>query len=798
MRPDELYVLPADVLVFPVGELPAAARALAELDSTQFTVTRIGSRERSRLVSAEAAELLGEFVRPTSLVDAVIRFGDRRTADHRAVLTQARGVLRTFMAAGMLVPADSFAAATIEPILSPGQRIGDFTLVQCVHVLEDVELHRATGEDGTPVAVKVARSTDEAQLRHARTKLARECAILGSLSGPHFPRVVTDGVECDRPFLAMEWIDARHAEEYAETHRRSWSPSVAAQLFDAAVAVVDAYADLHDHGVVHGDVHPKNALLSAAAHPYLIDFALARAPAEPGLDTAQRGGVTAFYEPECAAAMLAGATQPPATFRSDQYGVAVLVYLMLTGRHPVNRLQTTQQVLRQIVDRPAPAFLVHGIRSWPAVERVLARAMSKSPDERYPSVGVLADELRAAASSRIRTAARQGSAARRGPATRSFLRQTVTRLGRGSDPLVHGLDSEPAVSVNYGAAGIAYFFYRMGLTTQRFDLLSTALQWIALAHQRGNEPGAFYSRERRITPDTVGATSIYHSMSGVHCVEALVLNAIGDLVGARRAATAFASVARRRTEVLDLTVGRSSALIGAALLCEAFAGTGAAGRAGLVDFGDETMADIWRQLAGQTCHDGEIRYLGVAHGWAGVAYAALRWCQATGAVPPSTLQPRLDELRLAARRDEHGLSWPASLESAGDPTGWCHGPAGYTHLWTLAAKIYKDEAYAELALGAAEHAWHAQHTIGTLCCGLAGQAYAQLDAYRHTGDRVWVRRAEQLAGKALALAGTRHHIPNSLYKGDVGVALLVADLDQPAGAAMPLFGPEGWPSSTPP
>jgi serine/threonine-protein kinase len=128
--------------------------------------------------------------------------------------------------------------------------------------------------------------------------------------------------------------------------------------------------------------------------------------------------------------------------------------------------------------------------------------------------------------------------------------------------------------------------------------------------------------------------------------------------------------------------------------------------------------------------------------------------------------------------------------------GWCHGPAGYAHLWSAAASVLGDAAHADRALQAAEASWANRERVATLCCGLAGQAYAMLVAYRVSGEARWRDRAQTLAAAATRAVGTRWCLPNSLWKGDVGVALVVSELERPGRACMPLFGAEGWPAPT--
>jgi serine/threonine-protein kinase len=125
--------------------------------------------------------------------------------------------------------------------------------------------------------------------------------------------------------------------------------------------------------------------------------------------------------------------------------------------------------------------------------------------------------------------------------------------------------------------------------------------------------------------------------------------------------------------------------------------------------------------------------------------------------------------------------------------GWCNGTAGYVFLWTEAHKATGEDKYLDLAEGAAWHVWETPSPIATLCCGMAGQAYALLNFYRHTGDAVWLRRARD-AGRLAAVAAmnpgsraTGEYHPEGLYKGDFGVGVLDYDLENPAEARMPVF-----------
>jgi serine/threonine-protein kinase len=123
--------------------------------------------------------------------------------------------------------------------------------------------------------------------------------------------------------------------------------------------------------------------------------------------------------------------------------------------------------------------------------------------------------------------------------------------------------------------------------------------------------------------------------------------------------------------------------------------------------------------------------------------------------------------------------------------GWCNGSAGMVFLWTLAAERLGDPAFRALAEGAAWNTWEAADGNANLCCGLAGRAYALVRMWQTGGEAEWLDRARVLAGRA-AVEIAKSEAPDSLYKGEAGVAALIADLARPESAALPFFAEEGW------
>jgi serine/threonine-protein kinase len=174
----------------------------------------------------------------------------------------------------------------------------------------------------------------------------------------------------------------------------------------------------------------------------------------------------------------------------------------------------------------------------------------------------------------------------------------------------------------------------------------------------------------------------------------------------------------------------------------------------------------------------------------------MRWGMALGRPVSEAQVVRLQQLARCSETHGRGLRWPWRDSADGEESyigGWCNGSAGFVHLWLLAHRLTAADDYVDLARGAAWHAWeHEDWEQSSLCCGLAGRAYALLALYRATQEREWLRRARELAYPAVELVSLDEPNAYSLYRGVVGVALLLEELERPHLACMPMFEPEGW------
>lgn len=778
----EPFVLPADVTVIAVSSLPPELSERLDCTPDSYAVTRHGSRTASSVIDGSTARLLERFRIPTTIVDAVLAFSRAEERDPRTTLEESFPVLGAMITDGVLVSAQSPLADPIASTMNHGERLGDLEIIAAVHLVVDTEVFHALRADGGQAAVKLARPGSEDRMRAV---LAHEATVLRVLDGEVTPALVATGEHEGRPWIATTWCAGVDAVDAAAEHRATGDTTALLQLIERILA---AYVRLHARSVLHGDIHPRNVLVDAAGTVTIVDFGLA---ALDELLPAGRGGVDLFLSPEAARARLERRSPPAPTAAGEQYALAALAFLLITGEHTHRFSLQRDDMLRQLCDEPPLPFEQVNRRGLASVEAVLSRALAKDPAARFEGVAEMLAAFRSAASLDV-----SPPAAWRPSEGRRLLSDVVRRLTAPDELLTRGIPP-PTASATNGAAGFAYALLRLAWALGDADLLAAADLWVERAARWAALPEAFTSVELDLVQERIGERSYHHHEAGVHAVRALVAAARDDDTVRGTAVEAFVAAAGRPCPQLDVSFGRAGLLLGCASLLELPCDRGDPGA--LIALGDRMAADVVRELDAEPPVDRGHRLtrLGAAHGWAGWLYALLRWYSARGTPLSASVPPRLDQLAALARHSGRAAHWP--LDARSDVTNgplqasWCNGAAGFVPLWLAAHAALGDDRHLALARAAAWTAFeHPDPAPGDLCCGFAGRAYALLAVHHQAPNAGWLNRARLLAERAAPLIQQRPFRRDSLYKGDVGVALLMEELRTSAPVGHPLYARDEW------
>ncbi len=218
-----------------------------------------------------------------------------------------------------------------------------------------------------------------------RKRFEREAKVIAKLEHAHILPVHDYGQTGDRLYLVMRYVKAGTLKDHMADR-----PMALAEVNRILRQVGGALEYAHRLGVVHRDVKPSNVLLDAQGDCYLTDFGLAKMM-EASVKLTATGvgmGTPAYMSPEQGQGEKVDA-------RSDTYSLGVMLYEMVTGRVPYEADTPMAVVLKHIsAPLPLPSKVKPDVP--PRVERVILKAMAKSPDDRFQTVGEMMSAFDAA------------------------------------------------------------------------------------------------------------------------------------------------------------------------------------------------------------------------------------------------------------------------------------------------------------------------------------------------------------------------------------------------------------------
>ncbi|HEX5887781.1 MAG TPA: protein kinase [Pyrinomonadaceae bacterium] len=284
----------------------------------------------------------------------------------------------------------------LKPRLEKGQKLGSYLILDQlgaggmgeVYLAKDSRLERT-------VALKVL-SPDISEDQRRMQRFRQEAKVASSLNQPNILTIFESGEIDGLTFLATEFIDGETLRSYLNRERLK-----TAETIDIAIQVLTALEAAHEARIVHRDIKPENVMIRHRDRVVkVLDFGLAKVT-EKRTATQHDLDAEAVTEFKTTPGVLMGtinymspeqARAATVDERTDIWSVGVMLYEMVTGLMPFGG-PTSSHTLVQILDKELPAF--PKVVDAPAeLQRIVRKALAKSPDERYQTAKDFAIDLK--------------------------------------------------------------------------------------------------------------------------------------------------------------------------------------------------------------------------------------------------------------------------------------------------------------------------------------------------------------------------------------------------------------------
>ncbi|WP_324790018.1 protein kinase domain-containing protein [Streptomyces sp. H51] len=259
-----------------------------------------------------------------------------------------------------------------------------------VHLAYDAVLDRQ-------VAIKTLH-TELGREQAFRERFRREAQAVAKLTHTNIVSVFDTGEDeldgMTTPYIVMEYIEGRPLGSVLDEDVRQLGAMPADKALKITADVLAALEISHEMGLVHRDIKPGNVMMTKRGVVKVMDFGIARAMQSGVTSMTQTGmvvGTPQYLSPEQALGRGVDA-------RSDLYSVGIMLFQLVTGRLPFDADSPLAIAYAHVQEEPvAPSSVNRSLP--PAVDALVARALKKNPNERFPSAESMRDECLRVASS---------------------------------------------------------------------------------------------------------------------------------------------------------------------------------------------------------------------------------------------------------------------------------------------------------------------------------------------------------------------------------------------------------------
>ncbi len=210
----------------------------------------------------------------------------------------------------------------------------------------------------------------------------REAKSAGRLNHPNIVTIYDVGETDEAAYIAMEYLEGESLREMLD----SGVVLPIQRICSIAAQVASALDYAHENGVVHRDIKPANIMISRNRDVKLMDFGIALIPTGSRTQAGTVLGSPKYMAPE-------QVTGKAADGRADIFSLGAVLYEMLTGSTPFNGDNLTA-IMYKILNDPPEMPSALNARVPRELDRIVARALAKRPEDRYQTAKEFAKDLK--------------------------------------------------------------------------------------------------------------------------------------------------------------------------------------------------------------------------------------------------------------------------------------------------------------------------------------------------------------------------------------------------------------------
>ncbi|MCD9903360.1 protein kinase [Streptomyces sp. MT29] len=241
------------------------------------------------------------------------------------------------------------------------------------------------------VAIKTLH-TELGREQSFRERFRREAQAVAKLQHTNIVSVFDTGEDelggALMPYIVMEYVEGQPLGSVLADDIRQYGAMPADKALKVTADVLAALETSHEMGLVHRDIKPGNVMMTKRGIVKVMDFGIARAMQSGVTSMTQTGmvvGTPQYLSPEQALGRGVDA-------RSDLYSVGIMLFQLLTGRIPFDADSPLAIAYAHVQEEPvAPSTINRSVT--PAMDALVARALKKNPNERFPSAAAMRDEI---------------------------------------------------------------------------------------------------------------------------------------------------------------------------------------------------------------------------------------------------------------------------------------------------------------------------------------------------------------------------------------------------------------------